>query len=278
MRRLYRGKSKLTQSKVVRMLAVEFLPDSGKPVLHRSKQLSQKRNRSGGASALHRPIPARVAPCTACPFDWLFPRRRSRCRDPATGVLHRWLKGVFLRTASFFALAVVAILTFIQPVSVAAQAELPEEVLRDVERNAPITDQSDAQPNLPPAPLRQSLKVRVVDKKFVAAMASLGGSEALRFTTHKLVLDHEYAAGAPWVTNVPSNQQFVAKYAAIYAAELLVTYELKKAHSWLPGDREFRKFWFAYPGVMETIHVKNGIRSIRTPAPGGCSAAECELQ
>jgi hypothetical protein len=41
------------------------------------------------------------------------------------------------------------------------------------------------------------------------------------------VLDHEFAAGAPWVTRVPSTQHLVVKYAAVYAAELLVAYELK---------------------------------------------------
>jgi hypothetical protein len=198
-----------------------------------------------------------------------------------TGAVDQWLKGVFLPTVSMLVLSVLGILMVIPPVSVAAQTVLPKEMLRDVdvELNAPATYRpNNAQPNIPDAPQPQSAKVRVVDKKFVAAMASLAGSETLRFTTHKLVLDHEYAAGAPWVTSVPSNRQFVAKYAAIYAAELLVTYELKKAHSWLPGDRTIRNFWFAYPTVMGTIHVKNGIRSIRTQAPGGCSAAECELQ
>lgn len=121
---------------------------------------------------------------------------------------------------------------------------------------------------LPDAPARQATEAevadRVIDKKFIAVMAALGGAESLRFTTHKLVLDHEFAAGAPWVTSVPSNQHLVARYAAIYAAELLVAYELKKPHSWLPGDRVIRKLWWAYPAAMVPIHIKNGVRSIRT--------------
>lgn len=130
--------------------------------------------------------------------------------------------------------------------------------------------------SLPDAPAPR--KARVIDKKFVAVMASLGGAESLRFTTHKLVLDHEYAAGAPWVTSVPPNQHLVAKYGGIYAAELLATYELKKRHSWLPGDKVIRNLWWAYPATMAPIHIMNGVRSIQTQAPAGCPVAECEEQ
>ena len=131
--------------------------------------------------------------------------------------------------------------------------------------------------SLPHMPARQRAKVRIIDKKFVAIMAVLGGAESLRFTTHKLVLDHEFAAGAPWVTSVPANQHLVAKYAAIYAAELLVAYELKKPHSWFPGDKVIRKFWWACPVAMATIHIKNGVGSIRTRPPS-CPIELCQAQ
>jgi hypothetical protein len=132
---------------------------------------------------------------------------------------------------------------------------------------------------LPDAPTAQApkVKVRVIDKKFIAVMAALGGAETLRFTTHKLVLDNEFAAGAPWVTSVPANQHLVAKYAGIYAAEVLVAYELKKPHSWLPGDKVIRKLWWAYPAAMIPIHIKNGVRSIRTQPPS-CPPEECATQ
>src|ERR1700681_488119 len=135
--------------------------------------------------------------------------------------------------------------------------------------------------SLPDAPVPQraevKVNVKVVDKKFIAVMAALGGAESLRFTTHKLVLDHEFAAGAPWVTSVPANPHLVAKGAAIYAAELLVAYELKKSHSWLPGDKVIRKLWWAYPAAMPPIHIMNGVRGIRTQAPA-CPVAEWEEQ
>jgi hypothetical protein len=133
--------------------------------------------------------------------------------------------------------------------------------------------------SLPDAPVPKSAKV--IDKKFIAVMGTLAGAESLRFTTHKLVLDHEYAAGAPWVTRVPANQHLVVKYGGIYASELLVAYELKKPHSWLPGDKVIRKLWWVAPAALVPIHLKNGIRSIRTqnPSPGGCdSVAECEAE
>ena len=136
-------------------------------------------------------------------------------------------------------LSVLGILMVIPPVSVAAQTVLPKEMLRDVDVELNAT--ATYRPN--------NAQPNIPD-------APQPQSAKVRVVDKK----------------------FVAKYAAIYAAELLVTYELKKAHSWLPGDRTIRNFWFAYPTVMGTIHVKNGIRSIRTQAPGGCSAAECELQ
>ena len=160
-----------------------------------------------------------------------------------------------------------------------AQSQLPNEVFREVrdEINSTTISTATAAPeiSLPDTPAPQSVKVIVIDKKFIAVMAALGGAESLRFTTHKLVLDHEFAAGAPWVTSVPANPHLVAKYAAIYAGELLVAYELKKPHSWLPGDKVIRKLWWAYPAAMMAIHIKNGVGSIRTQTPS-CTVAECQ--
>jgi hypothetical protein len=69
-----------------------------------------------------------------------------------------------------------------------------------------LSSTSMAPASLPNAP------TRVIDKKFIIVMGALGGAESLRFTTRKLVLDHEFAAGAPWVTSIPANQHLVAKY------------------------------------------------------------------
>lgn len=130
-----------------------------------------------------------------------------------------------------------------------------------------------------PAPLPEApTPHRVIDKKFIFIMGALGGAETLRFTSRKLVLDNEYAAGAPWVTRVPTNPHVVATHAGIFAAELLVAYELKKPHSWLPGDKVIRKIWWTYPAAMATIHIKNGVGNIRTQGPGGCTSVECAEQ
>jgi hypothetical protein len=109
-------------------------------------------------------------------------------------------------------------------------------------------------------------------------MGALGGAESMRFTTRKLVLEHEYAAGAPWVTQVPSTQGWVGKYSLIYASELLVAYELKKPHSWMPGDKVVQKLWWAYPAAMTALHIKNAVGNIRTQGPGGCTSMECAMQ
>jgi len=162
-----------------------------------------------------------------------------------------------------------------------AQSQLPNEMLREVrdeiDATTPYTHAAAPPISLADAPTPQKVKTKVIDKKFVAVTAALGGAESLRFTTHKLVLDHEFAAGAPWVSSVPANPHLVAKGAAIYAAELLVAYELKKPHSWLPGDKFIRKLWWAYPAAMVPIHIKNGVRSIRTQAPS-CPPEECQSQ
>ena len=164
-----------------------------------------------------------------------------------------------------------------------ANAELTASPLNSAPANGGSSNQGSAnqamviapQHPLPDAPAPK----RVIDKKFIAVLAALGGAESLRFTTHKLVLDNEFEAGAPWITSVPSNPHLVAKYGGIFAAELLVAYELKKPHDWLPGDRVIRKLWWAPPAVLAIIHIKNGIRSMQTKGPGGCtSVAECEGQ
>jgi hypothetical protein len=151
---------------------------------------------------------------------------------------------------------------------------LPEMNAATMGPIAPVAPIPDA-----PAPQlsKANTKVKIIDKNFIVTMAALGGAETLRFTTHKLVLDHEYAAGAPWVTSVPQNQHLIAKYSAIFAAELLVAYELKKPHSWLPGDKYIQKLWWAYPAAMTSIHIKNGVRSIRTQPPS-CPIEECAAQ
>ena len=137
---------------------------------------------------------------------------------------------------------------------------------------------------LPPAPVQTTSEpasakpARVFDKKFFLVMGGLGGAESLRFTTRKLVLDNEFASGAPWVTRLPSNRHIVAKDLVLYSSEFLVAYELKRTHSWLPGDRIIRRLWWAYPAAMTAIHIKNAVGNIHTQGPGGCTSLECAAQ
>ncbi len=152
--------------------------------------------------------------------------------------------------------------------------EMPLEVHNEINLPSGFSSTTTTPASLPDAPTRH----RVIDKKFIAVMGALGGAETVRFTSRKLVLDNEFAAGAPWVTRVPANQHLVAKYAGLYAAELLVAYELKKPHSWLPGDRVIRKLWWAYPAAMVAIHIKNGMGNIHTQGPGGCTSMACAMQ
>ncbi|MGA7909770.1 MAG: hypothetical protein WCA16_20350 [Candidatus Sulfotelmatobacter sp.] len=130
---------------------------------------------------------------------------------------------------------------------------------------------------LAPAP-SQPRPERVFDKKFFVVMSGLGGAESLRFTTRKLVVEHEFAAGAPWVSSVPSNPHLIARDLALFSSEFLVAYQLKKPHPWLPGDRIIRKLWWVYPVAMTALHVKNAVGNIRTQGPGGCTSVECAMQ
>ncbi len=152
------------------------------------------------------------------------------------------------------------------------------------------TATNDLQPNeLPNAPSAISIvppdaasaaprASRVIDKKFIIVMSTLGVAESLRFTTRTMVVEREFAAGAPWITSTPSHPHLIAKNAALYASELLVAYEMKKPHHWLPGNRIVRKFWWAYPVAMTALHIKNAVGNIRTQGPGGCTSIECATQ
>ena len=195
---------------------------------------------------------------------------------------HSLLRRFYLQTARLF---VLTFLIFFQVAACCAQNNVTSGILREVHSEGRVDPQANppsvyltavpaSLPNTP-APQSENVQVRVIDKKFIITMAALGGAESLRFTTHKLVLDHEFAAGAPWVTRVPSTQHLVATYAAIYAAELVVAYELKKPHSWLPGDKVIKQLWLIYPTTMIPIHIKNGIRSIRTQPPS-CPVDQCQ--
>ena len=162
---------------------------------------------------------------------------------------------------------------------VVAQSRMPNHLPLDAHSEITMPSGFTSTAPTKPTPLPDApIPHRVIDKKFIAVMGALGGAEAVRFTSRKLVLDNEFAAGAPWVTSVPSNTHVVAGHGGIYAAEVLGTFELKKPHSWLPGDKVIRKLWWAYPAAMAVIHVKNGLGNIHTQGPGGCTSMQCAEQ
>jgi hypothetical protein len=131
--------------------------------------------------------------------------------------------------------------------------------------------------SLPAAPQSKPIPPKVMDLKFIAVMSTLAAAESLRYTTRTLVLEHELRAGDPFIGNIPSHYQFGAKTLAIYAAELAVGYELKKAHGWLPGDKVIRRLWWVYPAVMIQAHFRNASGNINTTGPGGCTSVQtCE--
>ena len=147
--------------------------------------------------------------------------------------------------------------------------------------SAPEPAANLAIPNAPSAALTTTTTIKppkVIDKKFLFVMGALAGAESMRFTTRRLVIENEYSAGAPWVTSVPAKGPMIAKDLGLFASELVVAYEMKKPHDWLPGDRVIRKLWWIYPVAMTAIHIKNGVGNIRTQGPGGCTSIECAMQ
>jgi hypothetical protein len=116
---------------------------------------------------------------------------------------------------------------------------------------------------------------RVVDKKFIFVMGALAAAETLRITSNTMALDRMYAEGAPWVTSAPSHRNMTLKNGAIFASELLVAYELKKPHPWLPGDKVIRKLWWVYPVAMTAVHFRKASHTMGMSAPAGCMSMEC---
>lgn len=167
---------------------------------------------------------------------------------------------------------VLAVLLTLGPANLGAQV---------IARNE-ISNQPDSSLILPSTSIERTLAPEnptpnhVIDKKFIAIMGALGATESMRFATRQMVLENELSAGAPWVTTVPSHTSLVITHAPIFAAEVAVTYEIKKRHDWLPGDKVIRKLWWVYPAAMGAIHLHNALGNINTQAPAACPVAECQ--
>ena len=128
----------------------------------------------------------------------------------------------------------LAAFLFLTAAPAIAQNYLPGQLHRAINPAINTPDGSASISRPPAIPATAFAPHRVIDKKFIIAMGALGGAETLRFTSRKLVLDHEFAAGAPWVTAVPSNQHLVAKDAA---STLRNCWWLMKSRSPTPGFR-----------------------------------------
>jgi hypothetical protein len=179
-----------------------------------------------------------------------------------------------LRVSRFPAAArlVLTVLLTLSHTNLGAQVTAQPEIVNRPD-SSPVPPSTSAEPPLLP---ENPTPHRVIDKKFIAIMGTLGATESIRFATRQLVLENENSAGAPWATTVPSHTQLVIKYAPIFAAELVVAYEIKKHHDWLPGDRVIRKLWWVYPATMGAIHLHNALGNIHTQAPAGCPVADCQ--
>lgn len=103
-------------------------------------------------------------------------------------------------------------------------------------------------PLLPDAP-----RPKVVDRKFVVASGALAASAAFDMTETKLLLDRGGVEYNPAFGRHPSTTRLVAVASAYVAAEVLLSYELKKHH-----PRAFRHWWI--PLALETAdHMGGGL-------------------
>ena len=154
---------------------------------------------------------------------------------------------------------------------------LAQSQVEVAEREPASNDTGNYSMSLPSAPRPKPIPPKVVDIKFVAVMSILAAVESMRYTTRTLVLEHEREAGDPFIGNIPSHHEVVAKSLVIYAAELAVVYEIKKPHRWLPEDKVIRRLWWVYPAIMTQAQVRNAYSNINTTGPGGCTSQQaCE--
>lgn len=150
-----------------------------------------------------------------------------------------------------------------------AEANLKTDVVSKTEIDAPSA--YVIKPIAPEAPKPRP----VFDKKFMAVMGILGTAEALRSTTTALTFEHAAAEGAPFAMGRPSNASRSAKASLIFGSEMLVAYELKKPHDWLPGDKIIRKLWWVYPLAMAAVHFKSAVGNMQQQPPAGCTVDGC---
>jgi hypothetical protein len=142
-----------------------------------------------------------------------------------------------------------------------------EEIASRAEYTANFTRSA----TLPATPQPQ----KVVDKKFMILFGTLGVAETMRLTTRHLVLVHEQAQGAPWAVTIPSHSHLVLRNGSLFAAEMLMAYEIKKRHDWLPGDRMIRKLWWVYPVAAAVIDFKLAAHTMQLQPPSGCTEQGC---
>ena len=179
-------------------------------------------------------------------------------------------------TLQLLVCTLIGVFVILLPSAALAQIYRHNDMLREAEvaTGSSSSYELSASPAAPlpnaPAPQKKS----VIDKKFIAVMVGLGGAESVRIATHKLVLDHELAAGAPWVTSVPPNSHVVFKFSGIYAAELLAAYELKNRTPGCPAIEQYEKCGGCIPPQWrrpcgqchpQHAHAAASVRSERVP-------------
>ena len=111
---------------------------------------------------------------------------------------------------------------------------------------------------LPDAP-----QPKVVDAKFVLTVGALGGSMAFDMTETRSLLDR---GGVEY--NVkdfgphPSTRRLVTVESAYFAGFVLIAYEMKKPHSWMPRwiGGVLRATWWLPLGVEIGNHTRLGLQ------------------
>jgi hypothetical protein len=115
------------------------------------------------------------------------------------------------------------------------------------------------------APKPQASGGRVMDRPFLFLMAVEAAAKSADFITTTQVIGRSCGQNCtvtesdPWFGQMPSTGRVIGENLLIFSAEVALSYELKRPHHWLPGDRYIRKFWCLPIAWQIQGHIRNTV-------------------
>jgi hypothetical protein len=115
------------------------------------------------------------------------------------------------------------------------------------------------------APKPQLSRERVIDRPFLILMGVEAAAKSADFITTAQAIgrscgpDCTVTESDRWFGPLPSNGRLIGENLGIFSAEVVLSYELKKPHPWLPGDRYLRKAWWLPAAWQIKGHTRNAV-------------------